>query len=89
MVKIVNSNSEEDDYYAVFQGKDDQDGSGVWQETVGWNRNVNGAGVFQNYTGINTTLDQTTMPHVLICTAWNTFTVAAADGATCPTQLLR
>lgn len=82
VTKIVNSNSEEDDYYAVFQGKDDQDGSGVWQETVGWNRNVNATGVFQNYTGINTTLDHTTMPHVLICTNLNTFTVAAADGTT-------
>lgn len=82
VVKIVNSNSEEDDYYAVFQGKDDVDGSGVWQETVGWNRLVNNAGVFQSYSGINTTLDNTTMPHVLICTALNTFTVAAADGAT-------
>lgn len=82
VVKIVNSNSEEDDYYAVFQGKDDVDGSGVWQETVGWNRLVNNAGVFQSYSGINTTLDHTTMPHVLICTALNAFTVAAADGAT-------
>ena len=83
VTKIVNSNSEEDDYYAVFQGKDDVDGSGVWQETVGWNRNVNAnTGAFVNYTGINTTLDPTTMPHVLICTAANTFTVAAADGTT-------
>jgi len=83
VVKIVNSNTEEDDYYAVFQGKDDVDGSGVWQETVGWNRNVNAnTGAFVNYTGINTTLDPDTMPHVLICTALNTFTVAAADGTT-------
>ena len=82
VAKIVNSNTEEDDYYAIFQGKDDVDGSGVWQETVGWNRLVNNAGVFQSYSGINTTLDHTTMPHVLICTALNTFTVAAADGAT-------
>ena len=80
--KVVNSNSEEDDYYAIFQGKDDQDGSGVWQETVGWNRNVNAQGVFQNYTGINTTLNPERMPHVIICTALNTFTVAPADGTT-------
>jgi len=77
VVKIVNSNSEEDDYYAVFEGRDDEDGSGVWQETVGWLRGTNGT-----FQGINTTLDHTTMPHVLICTALNTFTVASADGAT-------
>ena len=77
VVKIVNSNSEEDDYYAVFEGRDGEDGSGVWQETVGWLRGTNGT-----FSGISTTLDNTTMPHVLICTALNTFTVAAADGAT-------
>lgn len=77
VTKIVNSNSEEDDYYAIFEGRDGQDGAGVWQETVGWIRNNNGT-----FTGINTTLDHTTMPHVLICTNLNTFTVAAADGTT-------
>ena len=77
VTKIVNSNSEEDDYYAVFEGRDGQDGAGVWQETVGWIRNNDGT-----FTGINTTLNPTTMPHVLICTNLNTFTVAAADGAT-------
>ena len=77
VVKVVNSNSEEDDYYAIFEGRDGEDGSGVWQETVGWIRNTNGT-----FTGIRTTLDHTTMPHVLICTALNTFTVAAGDGTT-------
>ena len=81
LVKIVNSSSEEDDFYAVFQGKNSQDGEGVWQETVGWNRNVANDGTV-TYTGINTTFDEDTMPHVIIATAANTFTVAPADGTT-------
>lgn len=82
-VKVVNSTTDEDDYYAIFEGQSDNDGAGVWQETVGWNRNVDAnTGAFANYTGITRKLDPDTMPHVLICTALNTFTVAAADGAT-------
>ena len=77
LVKIVNSASEEDDFYARFQGKNNEDGEGVWQETVGWIRNADGT-----TTGINTTFDEDTMPHVIIATALNTFTVAPADGTT-------
>ena len=75
LVKIVNSASDDDDFFAVFQGKNNQDGDGVWVETVGWTRNANGT-----YTGINTTFDPTTMPHVIISTGVNTFTVAPCDG---------
>ena len=81
LVKIINSSGEEDDFYAIFEGKNSQDGEGVWQETVGWNRNV-AAGGAVTYTGINTTIDPATMPHVIIATALNTFTVAPCDGTT-------
>lgn len=82
-VKVVNSTTDEDDYYAIFEGQNDNDGAGVWQETVGWTRNVDAnTGAFANYAGITRKLNPTTMPHVLICTALNTFTVAPADGAT-------
>ncbi len=32
IVKITNSVEEEDDWYVQFKGKDDKDGSGVWEE---------------------------------------------------------
>lgn len=80
LVKVVNSSSEEDDYYVVFEGRAAQDGEGVWQETVGWLREENGGTV--TYTGINTSFDEDTMPHVIIATALNTFTVAPCDGTT-------
>ena len=56
--------------------ENNQDGDGVWVETVGWTRNADGT-----YTGITTQLDPTTLPHVIISTALNTFVVAPCDGA--------
>ena len=50
-------------------------------ETVGWNRNV-AAGGAVTYTGINVEFDVDTMPHVIIATALNTFTVAPCVGTT-------
>ena len=85
LVKVVNSSSEEDDFYVRFVGKNSQDGEGIWEETVGWNRNV-AAGGAVTYTGINVEFDVDTMPHVIIATALNTFTVAPCDGTT-PTAL--
>ena len=72
LVKIVNSASEEDDFYAVFEGRASQDGEGVWQETVGWNRNVADDGVV-TYTGINYQFDPATMPHIIINDGLNEF----------------
>ena len=66
---------------SVFEGKNSQDGEGVWEETVGWNRNVAANGAV-TYTGINVEFDVDTMPHVIINTALNTFTVAPCDGTT-------
>ena len=34
IVKVANSFSEEDDYYVQFQGNQNTDGPGVWEETV-------------------------------------------------------
>ena len=47
--KVVNSASDDDDFYVRFEGKNNQDGDGVWVETVGWTRNADGT-----YTGITT-----------------------------------
>jgi hypothetical protein len=66
------------DYYATFIANDGSSGSGRWQETVGF--------------GVKTTLDEATMPYVLVrrsdghfacmTAAWNTR--QAGDDATAP-----
>ena len=35
-VKVANSGALEDDYYVRFEGSNDQDGQGVWQEWRGF-----------------------------------------------------
>lgn len=59
-VKIVNTVSFYDDYYAAFTADNGTSGRGYWEETIG--------------PGISPGLDNTTMPHELINTALNTFT---------------
>ena len=51
IVKVVNSNVAEDDYYLRFQGLDDNDGPGTWVECAA--------------PGINKRLDRSTMPIVI------------------------
>ena len=52
IVKVANSReSQEDDYYVRFQGENNKDGKGAWIECAG--------------PGIVSSLDATTMPHVL------------------------
>ena len=52
VTKITNSFSDEDDYYVVFRGNLDQDGEGVWEETVQ-------PGLFNQF-------EETLMPHRII-----------------------
>ena len=61
IVKIANSEAEEDDYYVKFVGNNDRDGDGVWEECV--------------KPGDNTTYDPATMPIQIVREANGTFTV--------------
>lgn len=60
-VKIANTDSNADDYYAKFKADDGVNGRGVWEETIG--------------PGVPLGLDTATMPHELINSALNTFTL--------------
>jgi len=59
-VKILNSDSADDDYYLKFVAKDGVDGKGYWQETIARDASPG--------------LDNTTMPHELANTGATTFT---------------
>lgn len=59
-VKVVNTDSVEDDYYAKFTAEDGVLGRGFWEETIAPNTSPG--------------LDNSTMPHELLNTALNTFT---------------
>ena len=59
-VKIVNTASNVDDYYAQFTADNGVSGRGFWEETIGF--------------GVSNGLDNATMPHELINTSANTFT---------------
>jgi hypothetical protein len=61
VVKVANSEAEEDDYYVKFVGNNDRDGDGVWEECV--------------KPGDNTTYDPATMPIQIVREANGTFTV--------------
>ena len=65
VVKVANSESEEDDYYVRFIGHNNQDGDGVWEECLK-------PGVEKKFTA-------TTMPVQLIRNANNTFTVSTIN----------
>ncbi len=59
VVKIINTDSTNDTYYAKFIANNGSSGDGFWEETVGF--------------GVSTGLDATTMPHELINTSLNNF----------------
>ena len=61
IVKVANSEADEDDYYVKFVGNNDRDGDGVWEECV--------------KPGDNTTYDPATMPIQIVREANGTFTV--------------
>jgi hypothetical protein len=62
VVKVANSEAEEDDYYVKFIGNNDRDGDGVWEECP--------------EPGVKTQLDPATMPIQLVRQADGTFTVS-------------
>ena len=59
LVKIVNTNAAEDDYYAEFKADNNSSGIGFWEETRSPTASAG--------------LDDTTCPHELVNTAANTF----------------
>ena len=61
VVRINNSEAEEDDYYVKFFGENDRDGDGVWEECP--------------EPGVKTTLDPATMPIQIVRQADGTFKV--------------
>ncbi len=64
VVKVVNTTSAFDSYYAQFEAYDGVSGNGYWEEALGFNASPG--------------LDNATMPHELINTAINTFTFKQA-----------
>ena len=64
VAKVVNSGSAEDDYYVRFAGSNGVDGQGTWEE---WRE-----------PGVETTIDNTTMPHIMFRQSDGSFLV-------CPT----
>ena len=62
VVKVANSEAEEDDYYVKFIGENDRDGDGVWEECP--------------EPGVKTTLDAATLPVQLVRQADGTFKVS-------------
>ena len=62
VVKVANSEAEEDDYYVKFIGENDRDGDGVWEECP--------------EPGVKTTLDAATLPVQLVREADGTFKVS-------------
>jgi len=65
VVKVANSEAEEDDYYVKFIGENDRDGDGVWEECA--------------KPGVKTTLDAATLPVQLVRQADGTFKVSQID----------
>ena len=64
VVKVVNTTSAFDSYYAQFVAYDGVSGNGYWEEALGF--------------GVSPGLDDSTMPHELINTAINAFTFKQA-----------
>ncbi len=62
VVKVANSEADEDDYYVKFFGNNDRDGDGVWEECAKPGRNIE--------------FDKGTMPIQLVRQANGTFTVS-------------
>jgi hypothetical protein len=64
-VKVANSGALEDDYYVRFEGSNEQDGQGVWQEWRGFN--------------VLTTINGATMPHIMVRMTDGSFLVTPGD----------
>ena len=64
VVKVANSEADEDDYYVKFFGNNNRDGDGVWEECAKPGRNIE--------------FDKGTMPIQLVREANGTFTVSQA-----------
>jgi hypothetical protein len=63
---------DQDDYYVIFATKDREDyGEGSWVETVGWD---DGPEAKRASTGIDTTIDSTTMPITLVVDGYDAVT---------------
>ena len=69
IVKVANSEADEDDYYMQFYGKDDRDGPGVWEEC--------------SKPGRKTDFDKATLPVQIVRTNATTFTLSQVDWDTC------
>jgi len=69
IVKVANSEADEDDYYMQFYGKDDRDGPGVWEECA--------------KPGRKTDFDKGTLPVQIVRTNATTFTLTQVDWDTC------
>ena len=67
VVKVANSEAEEDDYYVKFFGHNNRDGEGVWEECA--------------KPGTNIEIDPGTMPLQLVRQADGTFTLSTVDWA--------
>jgi hypothetical protein len=67
VVKVANSEADEDDYYVKFLGNNNEDGEGVWEECA--------------KPGRLSRFDYDTMPVTLIRTANGQFRLAQLDGA--------
>tara|TARA_S200002703_G_scaffold41929_1_gene36345 strand:- start:3801 stop:8330 length:4530 start_codon:yes stop_codon:yes gene_type:complete len=65
VVKVINSDTEDDDYYVRFEGKNNANGVGYWEEHRGF--------------GVLTTIDKTTMPHEMRRNEDGSFTVRPVD----------
>lgn len=68
VVRITNSSQAEDDYYLKFIADNGVSGTGYWEETVA--------------PDVSTGLTATTMPHILVNTALNTFTFGVGSNDT-------
>jgi hypothetical protein len=63
---------DQDDYYVIFSTKDRENfGEGTWVETVGWD---DGPEAKRASKGIDTTIDTTTMPVVLVADSYDAVT---------------
>ena len=69
ILKVRNSEADEDDYYMQFYGKDDRDGPGTWEECAKPGRKID--------------FDKSTLPVQLVRTNATTFTLSQIDWATC------
>jgi len=66
VVKVANSEAEQDDYYVKFFGNNDRDGEGVWEECA--------------KPGANLRIEPSSMPLVLIRAANGSFLLTELDG---------